>query len=155
MWAYPAWMVLNYVVVSQRFQKTRRYPWCFCLGTIARKISLPGYDAGGQDYILKPFDVVSLHHKIENLQRIELEKRSLATQAGASEELASLVMANLDEYAVLIKFLRTLNECSSPIELVEAIQRVPLALRVLYRFACVISRRPTATKVRTGHWKSR
>lgn len=83
-----------------------------------------GYDAGGQDYILKPFDIVSLHHKIENLQRIEHDKRSLADQAQASDELASLVLANLDEYAVLIKFLRTLNECSSPAEIVEAILRV-------------------------------
>jgi DNA-binding response OmpR family regulator len=85
---------------------------------------LAGYDAGGQDYILKPFDVVSLHHKIENLQRIEQDKRSLAGQAEASDELASLVMANLDEYAVLIKFLRALNECSNPHDIVEAIMRV-------------------------------
>ena len=105
-------------------------PMVFLSGHDSPEDIIAGYDAGGQDYILKPFDVVSLHHKIENLQRIELEKRSLATQAGASEELASLVMANLDEYAVLIKFLRTLNECSSPVELVEAIQRVLAAARL-------------------------
>ena len=85
---------------------------------------LAGYDAGGQDYILKPFDIINLHHKIANLQRIELEKRTLSGQAQVSDELASLVMANLDEYAVLIKFLRTLNECDSPAEIVEATLRV-------------------------------
>lgn len=85
---------------------------------------LAGYDAGGQEYIVKPFDVVSLHHKIENLQRIELDKRNLTGQAQASDELASLIMANLDEYAVLIKFLRALNECKTPAAIVEATMRM-------------------------------
>jgi CheY-like chemotaxis protein len=91
---------------------------------------LAGYDAGGQDYIVKPFDVVGLHHKIGNLQRIEHDKRALAGQAQASDELASLVMANLDEYAVLIKFLRTLNECDSQEAIVDAILRVLAATRL-------------------------
>ena len=85
---------------------------------------LTGYDAGGQDYIVKPFDITSLSRKIENLQRIELDKRALESQAQASDELASLVMANLDEYAVLIKFLRTLNECDRPETIVAAILNV-------------------------------
>ncbi len=104
--------------------ETVRVPVVFLSGHDNPEDILAGYDAGGQDYILKPFDIVGLHHKIENLQRIEQDKRLLAGQAEASDELASLVMANLDEYAVLIKFLRTLNECGSPAELVEAIQRV-------------------------------
>jgi DNA-binding response OmpR family regulator len=105
-------------------QEVENVPVVFLSGHGNPEDILAGYDAGGQDYIVKPFDVVSLHHKIENLQRIEQDQRTLAGQAAASDELASLVMANLDEYAVLIKFLRTLNECGSPAELVEAIQRV-------------------------------
>lgn len=99
-------------------------PVVFLSGHDQSEDILAGYDAGGQDYILKPFDIVSLHHKIGNLQRIEQDKRALAMQAATSDELASLVMANLDEYAVLIKFLRTLNECGSPVEIVEATLRV-------------------------------
>jgi DNA-binding response OmpR family regulator len=104
--------------------ETARVPVVFLSGHDNPEDILAGYDAGGQDYIFKPFDIVNLHHKIENLQRIEQDQRSLAGQAEASDELASLVMASLDEYAVLIKFLRTLNECSSPATLVDAIQRV-------------------------------
>ena len=103
---------------------TAQVPVVFLSGHDNPEDILAGYNAGGQDYIVKPFDVVGLHHKIENLQRIELDKRALAGQAQASDELASLVMANLDEYAVLIKFLRTLNECDSPATIVEAILRV-------------------------------
>lgn len=88
---------------------------------------LAGYDAGAEDYIFKPFDVVGLYHKIENLRRIEQDRKSLLGQAQASDELASLVMANLDEYAILIKFLRTLNECTDYQGVVEALHRVMAA----------------------------
>lgn len=104
--------------------ETAMVPVVFLSGHDNPEDILAGYDAGGQDYIVKPFDIVGLHHKIENLQRIELDKRTLADQAQASDELASLVMANLDEYAVLIKFLRTLNECDNPAAIVEATLRV-------------------------------
>jgi DNA-binding response OmpR family regulator len=84
---------------------------------------MAGYDAGGEDYIVKPFDIAGLSHKIENLRRIEQDKSALLGQARDSDELATLVLANLDEYAVLIKFLRSLNECSNTEETVEAILR--------------------------------
>lgn len=109
---------------------TAQVPVVFLSGHDNPEDILAGYNAGGQDYIVKPFDVVGLHHKIENLQRIELDKRALAGQAQASDELASLVMANLDEYAVLIKFLRILNECDSPAAIVEATLRVLTASRL-------------------------
>lgn len=104
--------------------ETAMVPVVFLSGHDNPEDILAGYDAGGQDYIVKPFDIIGLHHKIENLQRIEVDKRALAGQAQASDELASLVMANLDEYAVLIKFLRTLNECDSATAIVEATLRV-------------------------------
>ena len=84
---------------------------------------LAGYDAGGEDYVVKPVDFVVLQHKIENLRRIEEDKKSLLGQFKDADELASLVLANLDEYAVLIKFLRSLNECNSYQETVDALLR--------------------------------
>jgi DNA-binding response OmpR family regulator len=72
---------------------------------------LAGYDAGGEDYIVKPFNPIILTRQIENLRRAEHDKRTLFGQAQSSEEMTSIVLANLDEYAVLIKFLRSLNEC--------------------------------------------
>jgi DNA-binding response OmpR family regulator len=84
---------------------------------------MAGYDAGGEDYIVKPFDIAGLSHKIENLRRIAQDKQALQEQVKGSDELATLVLANLDEYAVLIKFLRSLNECSNTEETVEAILR--------------------------------
>ncbi|MEI7431531.1 MAG: response regulator [Betaproteobacteria bacterium] len=84
---------------------------------------LAGYDAGAEDYVRKPFDIVLLHRKIENLRRISADRKALAEQASSSDELATLVLANLDEYAVLIKFLRDLNECSNYEEVIKAVLR--------------------------------
>jgi CheY-like chemotaxis protein len=84
---------------------------------------MAGYGAGGQDYVVKPFEIVGLSLKIENLRRIGQDKKSLQEQVKGSDELATLVLANLDEYGVLIKFLRSLNECNNYQETVEAILR--------------------------------
>jgi DNA-binding response OmpR family regulator len=81
---------------------------------------LAGYDAGAEDYVVKPFEHVALHRKIENLLRIDEDRRSLQLQVQASEELAHVVMASLNEYAALIRFLRSLNECDDHRGVVEA-----------------------------------
>jgi CheY-like chemotaxis protein len=81
---------------------------------------LAGYDAGAEDYVVKPFEHVALHRKIENLLRIDEDRRSLRMQVQASEEFAHLVMASLNEYAALIRFLRSLNECEDHRGVVEA-----------------------------------
>ena len=81
---------------------------------------LAGYDAGAEDYVVKPFEHIGLQRKIENILRIDADRRALRMQAQASDELTSLVMANLDEYAALIRFLRALNECAGHQDVIEA-----------------------------------
>lgn len=95
----------------------------FITGNDAPEEILAGYEAGAEDYVLKPFDVVVLHHKIETLRRIAQGRAQLSEQLRASDELSTLALANLDEYAVLIKFLRSLNECSSAEEIAQATLR--------------------------------
>lgn len=72
---------------------------------------LAGYDAGGNDYIVKPFQLAELKQKLELSRQMAEEKRSLKSQLNESDKLASLVLSNLDEYAVLVSFLRSLNSC--------------------------------------------
>lgn len=96
-------------------------PIIFISGHDSPEDIMAGYEAGGHDYVAKPFNVFAFAHKIENLRRIEEEKRALLSQTQSSDELATLVLANLDEYALLIKFLRNLNECRGHREVVEAL----------------------------------
>ena len=83
---------------------TAQAPVMFLSGHDTSEEILAGYEAGGQDYIVKPFDVASLRHKIENLQRIQAQQEILAEQVRNADELTTQVLASLDEYAVLIKF---------------------------------------------------
>ncbi len=85
---------------------------------------LASYDAGGEDYIVKPFNPIILHKQIENQRRIKEDKHGLLGQAQSSEDMAAILLANLDEYAVLIKFLRSLNECHDARALIDSMFRL-------------------------------
>ena len=74
---------------------------------------LAGYDAGGSDYLVKPFQLAELKQKLELARQFAEEKRTLRVQLNDSDRLASLVLSNLDEYAVLVGFLRSLNGCAA------------------------------------------
>lgn len=84
---------------------------------------LTGYDAGADDYVIKPFEQIGLHRKVDNLLRIVHEKRCLQQQAHDTEELVSLLQTSLDDNALLIRFLRSLAECDGVRSVVAAVQR--------------------------------
>jgi CheY-like chemotaxis protein len=96
-------------------------PAIFISGLDDLESRLSGYDAGGDDYIVKPFKIALLKQKIEVLRRIGEGKSALRSRLDESDMLASMVMSNLDEYAVLIKFLRSLNSCEQYSDLAESI----------------------------------
>ena len=72
---------------------------------------IEGYDAGGSDFIVKPFSVIELRRKIEALRELREEQQVFSRTINDSENLNALLLANLDEYAALIGFLRKLNDC--------------------------------------------
>lgn len=57
---------------------------------------LAGYDAGGDDFIVKPVRVAELKQKVEVLQRIDAEKHSLQQRLDESDMLAMLKAFNLE-----------------------------------------------------------
>lgn len=111
-------------------QAGRHVPVIFLSGLDSLQDALAGYDAGAQDFVTKPFEHVALQRKIDNLLRMEREHRALRDQSSNADELSSVLMANLDEYAILIKYLRSLNQCTEVAELVQATLEVMRAYRV-------------------------
>lgn len=81
---------------------------------------LTGYDAGGHDFIVKPYKLAELKQKLEVLKRSHSEKSALETRLEDLDTLSSLILSNLDEYAVLVKFLRSLNGCNEFREIASA-----------------------------------
>lgn len=101
---------------------------------------LAGYDAGGNDFVVKPVALPELRQKIEVLLRTLDDHKHLVQQLADSEMLTSLILANLDEYAVLLKFLRELNGCRSLDEVAQAILAL---LRGYHLDGCVQFRLPS------------
>ena len=98
----------------------KNIPVVFLSGQDRPSDIMAGYEAGGEDFIVKPFNPIILNRQIENLRRVDEERKLLEGKAQSTEEMTEIVLANLDEYAVLIKFLRQLNECNDPRSLLDA-----------------------------------
>jgi DNA-binding response OmpR family regulator len=89
-----------------------------------------GYEAGGIDFVVKPFDPEEVLRKIKVAQSIIKNQQSLEEQAEAAEFLASLVMASMDETGLLLQFMSKLIAWESTQEiaagLLELLQRYRL-----------------------------
>ena len=80
---------------------------------------LRGYDAGGEDFIVKPFQPEEVRRKVRVAEQIGQSQRMLKEQMADAELLSSLVMANIDEYAILLQYLRQLISWGSEQEIAD------------------------------------
>ena len=107
---------------------SRPIPVTFVSAQDTLEARLLGYDAGGDDFILKPFETDELLRKARVAQQMADSARRIRQQLDDSELLSSLVMANMDEYAILVRFLREVIGCETPMAVAEC------GLALLQRF---------------------
>ncbi len=82
---------------------------------------LAGYDAGGIDFIVKPYRMEELRQKVTLALEEVASRNALRQQMDETDTLSSLILSSLDEYALLIRFLRALNGCESSREVADAL----------------------------------
>ncbi len=99
---------------------THDVPVTFISGHDSEEDRLIGYDAGGDDFVVKPFNTDELLQKVRIAQRLRNDKLTLRQQISESEMLTSLVLSNMDEYAVIVQFIRKLTECIRGEDVAEA-----------------------------------
>lgn len=108
----------------------RNTPVTFVSGNDTIEERIKGYDAGGEDFIVKPFEPEEILRKLKVAQNIVLNQRSLAEQIAEAEHLSSLVMASMDETGILLQFMSKLIAMESSEEiaagLLELMQRYRL-----------------------------
>jgi CheY-like chemotaxis protein len=108
----------------------RRTPVTFVSGHDTIEDRVRGYDAGGEDFIVKPFEPEELLRKLLVAQNLVLSQRSLNGQLEDAELLSSLVMANMDETGILLQFMSKLIAMDNAQEvaagLLELMQRFKL-----------------------------
>lgn len=74
---------------------------------------LKGYDAGGEDFIVKPFAPEEVRRKIKVAQQLILSKKSLEEQAKAANSFSMMMMASMGESGIVMQFLGKLFSWNS------------------------------------------
>jgi DNA-binding response OmpR family regulator len=82
---------------------------------------MAAYDAGGNDYMVKPYAAEELAKKIGVAERALGRKQQLAAQADYAQKAAFTAMSSMGEMGTVLDFLRTSFGCHTPVELARAL----------------------------------
>lgn len=100
---------------------TADIPVTFVSGFDTIEARLAGYEAGGEDFIVKPFEPNELLRKVEIAKRIGAEKKQLHDLAGYAQRTAFSAMTSMGELGIVLEFLRKSFACDSSQALARAI----------------------------------
>lgn len=79
------------------------------------------YEAGGDDFIQKPFEHAELLSKLKVATRILVDKKALREQAGYAQRTAMAAMVSMGELGVVLQFLSKSFACANVDELASAV----------------------------------
>lgn len=86
----------------------RQIPVTFVSSNDTSEARLAGYDAGGEDFVVKPFDPEELRRKVRVAEQIAAARQSLQEQVEAAEYLSNLALAGMDEGGIALQFMSKL-----------------------------------------------
>lgn len=102
---------------------TAHIPVMFVSAHVDEDDRLAGYDAGGDDYITKPFAPDELRSKIAVMLRNVQKKEELSQKAESATTMAHLAMSSADDTRYLLSFLREIVGFNGFGEIAEAALR--------------------------------
>lgn len=101
--------------------ETQDIPVIFISASDDGQTRLACYEAGGDDFIQKPFEAAELLSKIKVVGRSLTEKSALKEQAGYAQRTAMSAMVSMGELGVVLQFLSKSFACKNVEELANAI----------------------------------
>lgn len=109
---------------------------------------LRGYDAGGDDYLLKPVDPEELVTKVGLRLKAVADQAQLKQMVDYASSTAMTALSSMGEMGVLLQALQRFNGCAGLDELAEAVVQ---ALAEYSLHGVVRLRAPHATTIRSTH----
>lgn len=100
---------------------TQHIPVVFISANDNNETRLLCYEAGGDDFIQKPFEPAELLSKLSVAARILAEKKALREQAGYAQKTAMAAMVSMGELGVVLQFLSKSFACNTIDELAAAL----------------------------------
>ena len=107
----------------KRDPATRDIPVIFLSAHIAPTDRFAGYEAGGDDYMTKPFDPDELCLKIAMLLRDIQQRKQLTQQISVASNTAMTALSTIGDSGIVIRFLRDMMGCLDFAALAESILR--------------------------------
>ena len=87
---------------------TRHIPVTFISSHDTIDSRLKGYDAGGEDFIVKPFEPEELLRKLKVAENVVQARRSLQEQVQASDELSTIALASMSDSGIVLQYMSQL-----------------------------------------------
>lgn len=75
---------------------------------------LAAYDAGGNDFMVKPYAPEELMRKVRVAERALAERRGLSSQASFAQQAAFTAMSSMGEMGAVLEFMRQSFSCPTP-----------------------------------------
>jgi DNA-binding response OmpR family regulator len=75
---------------------------------------LTAYDAGGNDFIVKPYELEELARKVRVAHQCAIRRRDLGSQVRYAQQTAFTAMSSMGEMGIVLDFLRNSFACDTP-----------------------------------------
>ncbi len=82
---------------------------------------LTGYEAGGDDYLVKPFNCNELLAKVQHMVAFINQHKELDSQLQCAQDMSMMIITNSGEVGVILNFVRKTFECNDLNSLSEAV----------------------------------
>lgn len=105
----------------RRNEATRTVPIIFLSALSRLEDRLEAYDAGGDDFLAKPFDLMELADKVATNLRRAIERRQLLEEKQSAFAAAMAAMSASSEIGAVMGFLRQSFSCATYVALADAI----------------------------------
>lgn len=101
-----------------------RIPVTFVSSHESSEARLKGYEAGGEDFVVKPFDPAELLRKVRVAEQIVRSRKMLEEQIESAEYLSNLALAGMDEGGIALQFMSELIAWESEQEVAEGLLKL-------------------------------